>query len=81
MVAVLDCKGCVNFAYLKSFCFRYAYLEFADEKVASEMSQKYKDAEIDGEKLYVIQAISEKKEKYGNLLIFFGCNDQPLRVL
>ena len=56
-------------------------MEFADEKVASEMSQKYKDAEIDGEKLYVIQAISEKKEKYGNLLIFFGCNDQPLRVL
>jgi len=47
-------------------------LEFPDEKVAYEMSQKYKDAEINGEKLYVIQAISEKKEKYGQH--FFGGN-------
>jgi hypothetical protein len=53
-------------------CFRYAYLEYADEKVAYDMSQKYKDAEINGEKLYVIPAISEKKEKYGKFLNGFG---------
>lgn len=53
-------------------CFRYAYLEYADEKTAYDMSQKYKDAEVDGEKLYVIPAISEKKEKYGKLLNEFG---------
>lgn len=29
------------------------------------MSEKYKDTEINGEKLYVIQAISEKKNKFG----------------
>lgn len=45
----------------------YAYLECANEKSAYEMSEKYKDAEINGEKLYVIQAISEKKDKFGLL--------------
>lgn len=45
----------------------YAYLEYADEKIAYEMSEKYKEHEINGEKLYVIPAISEKKEKYGLL--------------
>jgi len=29
------------------------------------MSEKYKDTEIGGEKVYVIQAISEKKDKFG----------------
>jgi len=47
------------------FCCSYAYLECANEKTAYEMSEKYKDTEINGEKLYVIQAISEKKNKFG----------------
>ena len=46
-------------------CCSYAYLECANEKSAYEMSEKYKDAEVNGEKLYVIQAISEKKDKFG----------------
>jgi len=46
-------------------CCSYAYLECATEKAAYELSEKYKDAEVNGEKLYVIQAISEKKDKYG----------------
>jgi len=46
-------------------CFSYAYLECPNEKTAYEMSEKYKEAEINGEKLYVIQAISEKKNKFG----------------
>jgi len=46
------------------FC-SYAYLECANEKTAYEMSEKYKDAEINGEKLFVIQAISEKKDNFG----------------
>ena len=48
-------------------CCSYAYLEYANEKTAYEMSEKYKEAEINGEKLYVIQAISEKKDKFGEL--------------
>lgn len=48
------------------FC-SYAYLECANEKIAYEMSEKYKDTEINGEKLYVIQAISDKKDKFGQL--------------
>jgi len=35
--------------------------------MAYELSDKYKDAEINGGKLYVIQAISEKKDKFGQL--------------
>lgn len=50
-----------------TLCFSYAYLECANEKTAYEMSEKYKEAEINGEKLYVIQAISEKKNKFGEL--------------
>jgi len=46
-------------------CCSYAYLECANEKTAYEMSEKYKDTEVNGEKLYVIQAISEKKDKFG----------------
>jgi len=46
-------------------CCSYAYLECANEKIAYEMSEKYKDAEVNGVKLYVIQAISEKKDKFG----------------
>jgi len=42
-----------------------------NEKTAYEMSEKYKDTEVNGEKLYVIQAISEKKDKYGQLLCLF----------
>lgn len=45
--------------------FRYAYLEYANEEEAYEASEKYKDVELEGEKLYVIKAIAEKKEKYG----------------
>lgn len=45
----------------------YAFLECLNEKTAYELSEKYKDAEINGEKLYVIQAISEKKDKFGLL--------------
>lgn len=45
--------------------FRYAYLEYANEEEAYEASEKYKDAELESEKLYVIKAIAEKKEKYG----------------
>lgn len=47
--------------------FRYAYLEYANEEEAYEASEKYKDVELEGEKLYVIKAIAEKKEKYGLL--------------
>lgn len=43
-----------------------------NEKTAYEMSEKYKDTEVNGEKLYVIQAISEKKDKYGQLLCLFS---------
>lgn len=50
-----------------SVCCSYAYLECATEKMAYELSDKYKDAEINGGKLYVIQAISEKKDKFGQL--------------
>jgi len=46
-------------------CCSYAYLECANEKTAYEMSEKYRDTEIDGMKLYVIQAIAEKKTKFG----------------
>ena len=48
-----------------TLCCSYAYLECANEKSAYEMSEKYKDTEIGGEKVYVIQAISEKKDKFG----------------
>lgn len=50
-----------------SVCCSYAYLECANEKTAYEMSEKYNDTEVNGEKLYVIQAISEKKDKFGQL--------------
>ena len=46
-------------------CCSYAYLECANEKTTYEMSEKYKDTEINGEKLFVIQAISEKKDHFG----------------
>lgn len=48
-----------------TLCCSYAFLECLNEKTAYELSEKYKDAEINGEKLYVIQAISEKKDKFG----------------
>jgi len=68
---VTFCVSCHTFAVrvrehcTSVFCCSYAYLECANEKTAYEMSEKYKDTEINGEKLYVIQAISEKKNKFG----------------
>jgi len=53
-----------------TLCCSYAYLECANEKAAYEMSEKYRDTEIGGEKLYVIQAVSEKKDKFGEWQYF-----------
>lgn len=48
--------------------FRYAYLEYKNEEEAFEASDRYKDMEIEGEKLYVIKAVAVNREKFGKFV-------------
>ena len=70
---------CLDFFISNDVICRYAYLEYANEKDAYDAAEKYKDMEIGTEKLYIIKAIVEKKEKYGNqnllLLLLLGKNN------
>jgi len=50
------------------FTCRYAYMEYATEADATEAAKKYQDVELEGHRLYVIKAMTERMMSFGELL-------------
>ena len=47
------------------FTCRYAYLEYASETEAAEAVKRYQDVELDGHRLYVIKAMTDRLMSFG----------------
>ena len=54
------------------FTCRYAYMEYATETDAAEAVKKYQDVELEGHRLYVIKAMMERMNSFGEMLFIIA---------
>ena len=50
-------------------CYSFVYLEYASEEEATKAADEHKEKELDETKLFVIKAMTVRKERFGLIFI------------